>query len=65
MSVEYGLSDTRYLGGSLYQKDSQDVSVSLGTNKSAFSARSFFRGTLLLQRSRDSKGVAFNVNYWF
>ena len=65
MSVEYGLSDTRYLGGSLYQKNSQDLSVSLGTNKSAFSARSFFRATLLLQRARESKGVALNVNYWF
>ncbi len=65
MSVEYGLSDTRYLGGSLYHKDSQDLSISLGTNKNAFSARSFFRATLLLQKSRDSRGFAVNVNYWF
>lgn len=65
MSVEYGLSDTRYLGGSLYHKNSQDISISLGTNKNAFSARSFFRATLLLQKSRDSRGFAFNVNYWF
>ncbi|MBK9235364.1 MAG: autotransporter outer membrane beta-barrel domain-containing protein [Rhodoferax sp.] len=65
MSVEYGLSDTRYLGDALYQKSAQDISISLGTNKSVFSARSFFRATLALQKVRDGHGVALNVNYWF
>jgi hypothetical protein len=65
MSAEYGLSDTRYLNSTLYQQNGQDLSISLGTNKNAFSARSFFRATLLLQRARDSHGVALNVNYWF
>jgi hypothetical protein len=65
LSAEYGLSDTRYLNSSLYQKSGQDLSFSVGTNKNAFSARSFFRATLTLQRSRDSHGVAANVNYWF
>lgn len=65
MSVEYGLSDTRYFGDVLYQKAAQDLTISLGTNKSAFSARSFFRATLALQKVRDGHGVAINVNYWF
>lgn len=65
LSAEYGLADTRYLNGSLYHKNGQDLSFSLGTNKNAFSARSFFRATLLLQRTRDSHGFAVNVNYWF
>lgn len=65
MSVEYGLSDTRFVGHNLYQKSAQDLTISLGTNKSAFSARSFFRATLALQRARDTHGVAINVNYWF
>ena len=65
MSVEYGLSDTRYLGDVLYQKSAQDLTISLGTNKSVFSARSFFRATLAFQKVRDGHGVAINVNYWF
>lgn len=65
LSVEYGFSDTRFLGGNLFQKNAQDLTVSLGTNKSAFSARSFFRATLAFQKARDSHGVALNVNYWF
>ena len=65
MSIEYGLSDTRYVGEALYQKNAQDLTISLGTNKSLFSARSFFRATLALQKVRDGHGVAINVNYWF
>ena len=65
MSVEYGVSDTRLSGTELYQKSLQEVTLSLGTNKNALSARSFLRGTLALQRARDSKGVSLSVNYWF
>lgn len=65
MSIEYGLSDSRLSGTSLYQNNSQEVTISLGTNKNALSARSFLRGTLALHRAKDSKGVSFNVNYWF
>ena len=65
MSAEYGFTDTRFLGGSLYHRDGQGLSFSLGTNKSAFSARSFFRATLLIERARDAHGVSLNVNYWF
>ena len=65
MSMEYGVSDTRLSGTSLYQNNSQEVSISLGTNKTALSARSFLRGTLALQRARDSRGVSLSVNYWF
>lgn len=65
MSMEYGVSDTRLSGTSLYQNNSQEVSISLGTNKSALSARSFLRGTLAMQRAKDSRGVSLSVNYWF
>jgi Autotransporter beta-domain len=65
MSVEYGFADTRLGGTKLYQKSSQELTISLGTNKSALSARSFLRATLALQRARDSKGVSLGVNYWF
>jgi hypothetical protein len=65
MSLEYGFADTRLGGTKLYQKSSQELTISLGTNKSALSARSFLRATLALQRARDSKGVSLGVNYWF
>jgi Autotransporter beta-domain len=65
MSVEYGFADTRLGGTKLYQKSSQELTISLGTNKSALSARSFLRATLALQRAKDSKGVSLGVNYWF
>lgn len=65
MSIEYGISDTRLTGTTLYQKSAQEFTLSLGTNKNALSARSFLRGTLALQRSKDSKGVSLGVNYWF
>ena len=65
MSVEYGFSDTRLGGTEVYQNNSQELTVSLGTNKSALSARSFFRATLGLQRAKDSKGASLSLNYWF
>lgn len=65
MSMEYGVSDSRLSGTNLYQNNSQELSISLGTNKTALSARSFLRGTLAMQRAKDSKGVSLSVNYWF
>jgi hypothetical protein len=65
MSMEYGLSDSRLSGTTLYQNNSQEVTISLGTNKNALSARSFLRATLALQRAKDSRGASLGVNYWF
>ena len=65
LSVEYGFADTRMTGTELYQKSMQELTLSLGTNRNALSARSFFRAALAFQRARDSKGVTLSVNYWF
>ncbi len=65
MAIEYGFSDSRLGGTELYQNNSQELTISLGTNKSALSARSFFRATLAAQRAKDSKGVSLGLNYWF
>lgn len=65
MSVEYGFSDSRLGGTALYQNNSQELTISLGTNKSALSSRSFLRATLGIQRAKDSKGVNLGLNYWF
>jgi hypothetical protein len=65
LSIEYGISDTRYFGSAVYQRSAQEISVSLGTNKSVFSSRSFFRSNLAFQHSKSSNGVLLTVNYWF
>jgi hypothetical protein len=65
LSIEYGFSDTRLGGTKLYQRNSQELTISLGTNKSALSARSYLRASLALQRAKDSRGASLSVNYWF
>ena len=66
LSLEYSLIDTRYTGGTKpYVDNTQEVGITLGTNKNAFSARSFFRGGMTLLRGKDTKGVSFNLGYWF
>jgi hypothetical protein len=65
MSIEYSAADTRYSGSSIYQRNSQELGISLGTNKSAYTSRSFFRTNLAYQRAKDSRGVVLTVNYWF
>lgn len=65
MSIEYSLIDTRFTGTDLYNKGYDEIGITLGTNKNANSARSFFRagGTYLF--SPQSKGFSLNVGYWF
>jgi hypothetical protein len=65
MSVEYSASDTRYFSTSIYQRNSQEIGISLGTNKSAYTSRSFFRTNIAYQRAKDTHGVVLTVNYWF
>jgi hypothetical protein len=65
MSIEYSAADTRYFGSSIYQRSSQEIGVSLGTNKSAYTSRSFFRTNLAFQHAKGSNGVVLTVNYWF
>ena len=66
LSVEYSLVDTRYTGGTkLYIDNTQEIGITVGTNKNAFSARSFIRGGLTYLRGRDTKGFTANIGYWF
>jgi hypothetical protein len=65
LSIEYSASDTRYFGTTIYQRNSQELGISLGTNKSAYTSRSFFRANLAYQRAKDAHGVVLTVNYWF
>ena len=65
MSLEYSLIDARYFGDKPFSSDSQELGVTLGTNKSAFSARSFVRAGLTYTTTKVSKGWALNLGYWF
>lgn len=66
MSIEYSLVDTRYFGDKPYLDNVQEFGITLGTNKSALDARSFFRGGLTLTRApKGTHGISANIGYWF
>jgi hypothetical protein len=65
LSLEYSAIDTRYNGTQLYIPNSQEFGITVGTNKSSFSSRSFLRGGLTYLHGRDTKGITANIGYWF
>lgn len=65
MSVEYSLIDTRYTGADLYADNTQEIGITLGTNKRAYSSRSFFRAGLSYIQGKDMDGFTLNIGYWF
>lgn len=65
MSLEYSFVDTRYFGDKPFADNSQEVGLTLGTNKSAYSARSFLRAGLGYAHSKSANTVKMNFGYWF
>lgn len=65
MSMEYSFIDTRYFGDKPFADNSQEIGITLGTNKSAYSSRSYLRGGLSYQNSRSGNLWKLNVGYWF
>lgn len=65
MSLEYSLVDTRFFGDPLYIEQFNEIGVSLGTNKSAASSRSYFKSGLSYLHSSKSKGFSVNLGFWF
>jgi hypothetical protein len=65
MSVEYSLVHTHFSGTELYNKQYVELGVSLGTNKRATSARSYFRSGINYLHSSNSKGFNITLGYWF
>jgi hypothetical protein len=66
LSLEYSLIDTRYLGSERpYIDNFQEVGVTVGTNKRAFSSRTFLRAGITYQRGRDFHGITGNFGFWF
>lgn len=66
MAAELSLVDTRYAGGvKPYVRDTQELGLTMGTNRNARNARSFVRGGVSYVHGRDSKGFTVNLGYWF
>jgi len=65
MSLEYSFIDARYFGDKPFADNSQEVGITLGTNKSAFSARSFLRAGLGYVHSKSGNTWKLNFGYWF
>lgn len=65
MSVEYSLIDTRFTGDALYTTGYDEIGVTLGTNKSANSSRSYLRAGVSYLTSSQAKGFTANFGYWF
>jgi hypothetical protein len=65
LAVQYSLIDTHYFGTQLYVEDTQELGISVGTNRRASSARSYLRGGLTILHGKDTKGVNAIIGYWF
>lgn len=65
LSGEVSLIDTRYLGDKPYVSSTQEIGLTLGTNKRAGNARSFTRMGLSYVRGRDTSGFTANLGFWF
>jgi hypothetical protein len=66
MAAEFSIIDTRYLGGEKpFVTDSQEIGITLGTNRNASNARSFTRLGATYVRSKTTKGFTVNLGFWF
>jgi len=65
LAAEVSLIDTRYLGDKPYVASTQEIGITLGTNKRAGNARSFTRMGLSYVRGKDTSGFTANLGFWF
>jgi hypothetical protein len=66
MAYEFSFVNTLYTGTALYSNQSNEIGVTLGTNKGANSARSYLRaGVTYLVAQNDIRGFKLNIGYWF
>jgi hypothetical protein len=66
MALEVSYVNTMFTGTELYSNQSNEIGVTLGTNKNANSARSYLRaGVTYLFAEKDIRGLRLNLGYWF
>ncbi|PWF49005.1 hypothetical protein C7C56_008950 [Massilia glaciei] len=63
--AEVSLIDTRYVGSKPFASNTQELGISLGTNKRASNARSYTRAGAAILRGKNAKGFTVNFGYWF
>jgi hypothetical protein len=64
-AVEFSLIDTRYLGDKPYVSNSQEIGMTVGTNRNATNRHSFLRAGVSYVRSNVTRGLTVNLGYWF
>lgn len=64
-TLDFYFVDTRYAGSDLYDQYTDEVGLAIGTNRSASSSRSYFRGSVGYLFGQRSHGWSFNIGYWF
>lgn len=65
MAAEFSLIDTRYLGEKPFVNNSQEIGITIGTNRNATNRHSFLRAGASYVRSNVTKGFTTNLGYWF
>lgn len=66
LAVEYSLVDTRYTGGTeFYVDNTQEVGVSIGTNRRGDVSKNYARFGLRYLHGRDTSTVTLSGSYWF
>lgn len=65
MAAEFSLIDMRYLGQKPYLDSTQEIGMTVGTNRNAANARTFVRAGLSYLRGRNTRGLSINLGYWF
>jgi hypothetical protein len=66
LSIEYSLADTRYFGGTdFYVDNTQELGLSLGTNRRADATKKYIRFGLRYLHGRETHGLSLTGGYWF
>ena len=65
LSLEYSLIDTRYFGDKPFADNSQEIGITIGTNRRAESAQRYIRAGLTYERTKHNDLVRLNFGYWF
>jgi hypothetical protein len=66
LSVEYSVADTRYFGGTdFYVDNTQEVGLSIGTNRRADVTKKYLRFGLRYLHGRETHGLSVTGGYWF
>jgi hypothetical protein len=66
LSLEYSAVDTRYVGGTkFYVDNTQEIGISIGTNRRADVSKKFTRVGLRYLHGRDTNSVSVSGGYWF